>query len=145
MWPTFTINYHRLLYRLRHDYLTLDNIVIAIAFFIAASWAWGSIQSMQRNYELQRQINAKKQQVAVETLETTLLEYEARYYNSTEYLDLAVRQRLGRAAPGERQLIVPSTNPATTPRQTAEPDNQPPSSNFQRWMDFLLGGRRSGS
>ena len=133
----------RLVYRLRRDYLTLNNIVIGAAFIIALSWIWGSIESMQRNYELQQLVDQKKYQVAVETLKTTLLEYESTYYQSDEYLDLAVRQRMSRASPGEKLLIVPSTD--TTPAKpiTATPEKQE-TSNFQQWINFLFGARRNG-
>ena len=105
----------RLLYRVQRDYLTVNNIVIVAAALMAISWAWGSIESMQQNYELQRAVDNKKQQLEVEKLKVALLNYEAKYYESEEYQELAVRQRLGKGIPGEKQLIVPSTdttNPA---------------------------------
>ena len=66
----------RLIYRIQHDYLTLNNVVIAAAILIAMSWAWGSIESMQKNYELQRSIDNKRQQVEIEKLQVALLEYD---------------------------------------------------------------------
>jgi len=74
----------RLIYRIQHDYLTLNNVVIAAAILIAMSWAWGSIESMQKNYELQRSIDNKRQQVEIEKLQVALLEYESKYYQSEE-------------------------------------------------------------
>ncbi|MDO5343330.1 MAG: hypothetical protein Q4F02_00240 [Candidatus Saccharibacteria bacterium] len=134
----------RLIYRLRRDYLTLNNIVIATAGIIALSWIWGSIESMQRNYELQQLVDQKKYQVAVENLKTTLLEYESKYYQSDEYLDLAVRQRMNRASPGEKLLIVPSTDTAPAKPITATSEKQE-TSNFQQWMNFLFGVRRGSN
>ena len=137
------LKFKRLLYRVRHDYLTLNNVVVGVALCIALSWAWGSISAMQRNYELQQMVDRKRQQVELETLRVTLLEYESKYYESAEYLDLAVRQRLGLGAPGERQVIVGSTDDTasetSTARTTSEPQKE---SNFQQWMNFLFGGRR---
>ena len=137
------LKFKRLLYRVRHDYLTLNNVVVGVALCIALSWAWGSISAMQRNYELQQMVDRKRQQVELETLRVTLLEYESKYYESAEYLDLAVRQRLGLGAPGERQIIVGSTDDTTpetsTARTTSEAQKE---SNFQQWMNFLFGGRR---
>ena len=137
------LKFKRLLYRVRHDYLTLNNVVVGVALCIALSWAWGSISAMQRNYELQQMVDRKRQQVELETLRVTLLEYESKYYESAEYLDLAVRQRLGLGSPGERQIIVGSTDDTTpeafTARTISEPQKE---SNFQQWMNFLFGGRR---
>ncbi|MDO4780998.1 MAG: hypothetical protein Q4A34_01205 [Candidatus Saccharibacteria bacterium] len=140
-----TIDKHtikRFTYRIRRDYLTPNNLVVAVAFFIALGWVWGSIEAMQRNYALQQSLDAKKQQVEVEKLRVTLLEYEGRYYQSYEYQELAARQRFGRGLPGERQLIVPSTDEATEQQPTTTPTEKT-RSNFQQWMDFLFGKRRT--
>jgi len=132
----------RLLYRVQRDYLTVNNIVIVAAALLAISWAWGSIESMQQNYELQRAVDNKKQQLEVEKLKVALLSYEAKYYESEEYQELAVRQRLGKGIPGEKQLIVPSTD-TTNPVQNTATTPQPVS-NFQQWMNFLFGGNAHG-
>ena len=132
----------RLLYRVQRDYLTVNNIVIVAAALLAISWAWGSIESMQQNYELQRAVDNKKQQLEVEKLKVALLNYEAKYYESEEYQELAVRQRLGKGIPGEKQLIVPSTD-TTNPAQNIATNPQPVS-NFQQWMNFLFGGNAHG-
>ena len=124
----------RLIYRIQHDYLTLNNVVIAVAILIAMSWAWGSIESMQKNYELQRSIDNKRQQVEIEKLQVALLEYESKYYQ-----ELTVRQRTGKGLPGEKQLITPSTDSAISAQNPA-PRQTRTDSNFQQWMNFLFGG-----
>ena len=130
----------RLTYKIRHDYLTLDNVVIFLAGAIAMGWAWGAIQAMQQNYSLQQQLNAKQRQVEIEKLKVSLLEYEIKYHQSAEYQDLAVRQRLGRGTPGEKQLILPSTDQADqATASSATP--QSVDGNFQQWINFLFGGR----
>ncbi|MDO4774064.1 MAG: hypothetical protein Q4A37_02990 [Candidatus Saccharibacteria bacterium] len=134
------ITINRLLYRLRHDYLTLNNVVVATAFLIALGWVWGSIEAMQRNYELQQMVVTKRRQVEVETLQVALLGYEGKYYESTEYLDMEARRRFGLGTPGEKQLIVPSTDETTT-KEAAQPPQTTPTSNFQQWMNLLFGGR----
>ena len=128
-------------YRLQRDYLTLNNIVIVVAFLISLNWAWGSIKAMQQNYELQNMVYTKRQQLEVSKLRVSLLEYDAKYYQSTEYLDLAVRKRLGLANPGERQLIVQSTDQSTIDLDPSKSETEHKSSNFQQWRDFLTGSR----
>jgi hypothetical protein len=54
-------HFHRLYYRIKNQYLTLNNIVIAVAFMIAAGWVWGSLSVMQRNYTLQQTLSRKNQ------------------------------------------------------------------------------------
>ena len=134
----------RFFYRVQHDYLTLNNIVILIACLIALSWAWGSIAAMQQNYDLQQTVDRKRQQVEIEKLRVSLLEYEGKYYESNEYLDLAVRQRMGLGSPGEKQIIVASTDDVTSVQSTTSTSaSSKPDSNFQQWMNFLFGGRRN--
>jgi hypothetical protein len=129
----------RLIYRVQHDYLILNNIVIAVAVLIAMSWAWGSIESMQKNYELQRTIENKRQQVEIEKLQVSLLEYESKYYQSEEYQELTLRQRTGKGLPGEKQLITQSFEDAAAAEKPT-PNTVRNDSNFQQWMNFLFGG-----
>lgn len=137
-------NYRQLYYHLRHNYLTPNNIVIAVALVIAASWAWGSIGVMQRNYTLQRALDDKHRQQQLAELEVATLEYEQNYLRSAEYQELAVRERLGYGQPGEKSLILaPHTDVAYSleshaPASRANASREP--SNFQAWMNFLLGG-----
>jgi cell division protein FtsB len=140
------INIRRLYYHVRHRYLTMNNIVIAVAFLIGLSWAWGSIGMMQRNYDLQKEVDTKARNLKLAELETQNLKYEQRYYQSSEYQELEVRKRLGLANPGEHVLILP---PNTQQAKNADvvAANRPvrilePTSDFQQWMNFLFGGNR---
>lgn len=131
----------RQLYALRHDYLTMNNLVTAAAILVAFSWAWGSVEAMQQNYELQRSIDNKRQQIEIEKIKVALLQYESKYYESDEYQELAVRQRTGKGQPGEKQLIVPSTDDSYRQQAaTTSVRSTPVRSNFQQWMNFLFGG-----
>ena len=140
MLETIQTQSKRFLYRLRRDYLTLNNIVLATAIFIALSWTWGSIEVMQQNYALQQTVDAKRQQLALEELRVATLGLEGKYYNSLEYQELAVRERLGKGLPGENVVIVPSTDQPEGTQAAAKTQNK--TSNFQEWTNFLFGGQR---
>lgn len=128
----------RLTYRIRTDYLTINNLVFLAALLIALNWTWNSVESMQQNYQLQQAVDRKKQQLIIEQLQVDTLELESRYYDTLEYQELAVRQRLGKGMPGESQLIVPSTDSQeATSQQPAQLINR--NNNFQEWMNFLVG------
>jgi len=123
----------------------MNNVVIAIALIIGASWAWGSIGVMQRNYDLQKTIDTKSRQETLAELETQNLIYEQNYYRSGEYQELALRERLGLANSGEKALILPpnsveakTADMTPTPTKSLEPEND-----FQQWMNFLFGGNHS--
>jgi hypothetical protein len=138
------INIKKLIYHIRWRYLTLNNVVLVIAFVIGANWVWGSITMMQRNYTLQRTLDLKKREQTLAELETATLVFEKKYYESNEYKELAARQYLGLAEEGEKVLILPPSDAAGTTNSQKEQEStavQPPG-NFKQWMDFLLGSNR---
>jgi len=138
------INIRRIYYLFRHKYFTLNNAVVAIAFMIAAGWVWGSLGVMQRNYSLQKELDDKSRQLIVAQLDTENAKLEQRYYQTDEYKELAVRERLGLVAPGESVLILP-TNSETAKNadkvaSATSLDETAPVSNFGQWINFLFGG-----
>jgi cell division protein FtsB len=137
------INIRKLLYTIRHKYLTLNNVVIAVAFLIAASWVWGSLGMMQRNYSLQREVDSKKRQLELTELQRDKLELQKRYYQTAEYQELAARDTLGLVRPGEKVLILPDNSAAAkkadaSTSEIATVSLQP--SNIEQWINFLFGG-----
>ena len=137
------INIKKTIYHLKHRYATMNNIVLAVALLVAAGWAWGSISTMQRNYALQKDLDAKQRELRLTTLEVETLEYQQSYYQSDEYRELAARERLGLAAPGEKVLLLPPNSPGvkeSEARQSARPVDGSAPSNFEQWLNFLFGG-----
>jgi hypothetical protein len=137
-------NIRKFYYQLRHRYLTMNNVVIGVALIIGASWAWGSVSMMQRNYDLQKEVDAKGRQEKLVELETQTLAYEQKYYKSSEYQELAIRERLGLAEAGEKALILPPNSLAAKNADTTVAPKKAkmiePTSNMQQWMNFLFGG-----
>jgi Na+-transporting NADH:ubiquinone oxidoreductase subunit NqrC len=137
---------HRAIYQIKHHFLTLNNVVILVACLIVASWVWGSLGMMQRNYTLQRTLDRKNQELTLAQLETRNLELERQYYGTREYQELAVREKLGKGLPGEHVLILPKqpekipTTSDVTHTPAVQTGDQP--GNFEQWMDFLFGKRR---
>lgn len=76
-------------------------------------------------------------------IETQMLEFQKRYLESDEYLELAARERLNKAAPGEKVLMLPANTPiAEQTDETAQlRDSTPPPSNFNQWMTFFFGAK----
>jgi cell division protein FtsB len=137
------INIRKIIYTIRHKYLTFNNVVIAAAFLIAASWVWGSLEVMQRNYTLQKEVDIKQRQLQLTKLQRDSLELQKRYYQTDEYKELAVRSTLGLVRPGEKLLILPdnseeATAADTPPQQTTVRSESSP--NLQQWLNFLFGG-----
>ncbi len=136
-----TIRLKKLFYHLRHNYFTMNNLVLAAALLLAVSWALGSVGMMQRNYGLQRDVDAQKRQAEVTELEVATMQYQQNYYKSDEYKDLAAREHLGLVSPGEKVLMLPPNSP------TAKREDVPavmaaatePQSNLEQWLNFLFG------
>lgn len=133
----------QLIYRIKHRYATTGNAVIVIAFVIAAGWAWGAVNVMQRNYELQRNVSQKQRELQLVELQTQNLEYEKQYYKTNEYQSLAARDVLGLGDPGERVLIFSKNS--QPPQDKSQPEEKPTTvlekpSNMQQWGNFMFGG-----
>lgn len=139
-------NIRKIFYHVRHRYATRENFIIAVAFVVAASWAWGSIGMMQRNYRLQQEVDSKQRQEQLVSLQVQNAKLEQRYYQSLEYQEVEARRRMGLAYAGEKMLILPENTEqarvidrATTARPT---QRTVPESNMQQWTNFLFGGNR---
>lgn len=140
------INIRKLVYTFRHKYLTFNNIVIAVAFLIALSWIWGSLQVMQRNFALQKEVDQMQRQLQLTQLQKDSLELQRRYYQTDEYRELAARESLGLVMPGESVIILPANSQAVIDADKAAQSSsviattQPASSNLEQWLNFLFGG-----
>ena len=138
------INSQKIIYHIRHRYLTLNNVVILAAFLIAAGWIWGSLGVMQRNYTLQKDIDLKKQQLQLVQLQRDNLALQKNYYETAEYQELAVRDSLGLVTTGEKVLVLPPNSQAVkdadAPVKTVATTNKQTASNLEQWVNFLFGG-----
>ena len=144
--PMQKINVRKLLYAIRHKYLTFNNLVILTAFLIAVGWVWGSLQVMQRNYGLQKEVDYKKRELQLAELQRDSLELQKRYYETDEYKELAARESLGLVMPGESVLILPDKSEAVKQADAkgsglgATTVNRDRTSNLEQWLNFLFGG-----
>ena len=132
----------------RH-YGTMNNIVIGVALLIAAGWAWGSITTMQRNFSLQKEVDAEQRQLELTDLEVQTLQYQQNYYKSDEYKDLSAREHLGLASPGEKVLFLPPNSAAVKHESEQQKDETAATatrpvpgsapSNLEQWINFFSG------
>ena len=119
----------------------MQNAVVAVAVVIALSWVWGSVSMMQRNYELQRRLDARERELQLRQLEVEMLAYEKAFFQTREFQELAARQYLGLVEPGEHALVLPpNSEQAKADDEAAQPAaaaSQP--SNLEQWLNFLSG------
>jgi len=129
-------------------YFTTSNVALYVFALIVLAITWSGVKTIQSNYELQKQISVLKQQNAVLSLQNQTTQLKNQYYATDQYLDLAARQDLGLAAPGEQVLLISRatalkyTNPdiAATRQTVNQNDNRSEFiKNLEAWRDFLLG------
>ncbi len=132
---------YRQLIRKSKDFFSLNNSVLIIALLIGASWAWSTIEAIQRNFKLQQQVDALNQQNSVQQLENKSQELQNKYYQTPEYLELSAREHLGKTLPGEHVIILPPNTVAPALQVDIQPKETPITarSNFAQWMYFLFG------
>lgn len=126
----------RLKYYFSNDILTLSNIIMVSVFFISVIWVWGNIAAMEKNYAIQKKLELKQRQALIDEISYKTLEYEQKYLKSSEYQELAVREKLGLAMPGEHVLILSKYPEEQKERRTEALKT----SNFTQWINFLFGG-----
>jgi len=142
------IQLRKFIYDIRHKLLTFNNLVILVAFLIAAGWVWGSLQVMQRNYTLQKEVDYKKRQLQLVELQKDNLQLQNRYFTTNEYKELALRDSLGLVMPGESVLILPDNSAtikaaddaASSSKTSSAAVAQDKTSNLEQWLNFLFGG-----
>jgi len=123
------------------------NVGLYIFAIIVLAIAWSTVKTIQSNYELQKQIAVLKQQNDVLSLGNSNQRLQNQYYQTTAYQELAARQNLGLAAPGEQILLVPKsvalkyagTTGSFTSGQSAIDKRSKYIKNLEAWRDFLLG------
>ena len=104
------LNYRRLIYFLRHDFLTLDNIVLAVAIFLCIFWTYSSINSMSRNWKLTERLSIESSNLELLKVEVAALELENEYYETEEYQELAARHLFNKKLPGENLVYLPANS-----------------------------------
>ncbi len=97
-----------------------------------------TIDVMNRNYRLQRQVDQGVLDNQVIEIQNENLRLEQAYYKTNEYLELSARALLGKALPGEHLVLlkraeVADTNQGKTNQQFEQ------RSNLDQWLDFLSG------
>ena len=136
----------QILYQIRHQWLIPQNLFLIAVVMVAIICVLSATATMRRNYDLQKRVDVKKQQLALLKLETATAEIELDYYRTEEYQELAVRQSLGLVNDGEKVLILPKYSTWVRQKQAEynrQIDTTPMKiSNFNQWINFFFGSNR---
>jgi cell division protein FtsB len=119
----------------------LENGVLLIAFFIAMGFLWNTMGTLQKNFELQQQVDQMQQEISLMELETDLLAYEQDYLKSNEYIELSAREHLNKAARGEKVIMLPHVEPKKSEPAKVAVAPSVQKSNLQQWFYFFFGSK----
>lgn len=137
------IDYKKLIHDLR-DVRMIGLLVFGIVVLLVT---WSGIGVIQTNYELQKKISALDQEVDLQKLENSNLQLRNQYFNTEQYLELQARRQFGKAAPGEKLLLVPKSVALAHTKEIPKADKKTESpvahkpfyqKNFEAWMSFLF-------
>ena len=133
----------RFKYYLKHNFLSIENIVLCVAIVMCLTLTYQSIEAMSRNWELVERLNSEQKALDLLNIEIETAELENEYYNSAEYQELAARKFANKQLPGEKMVYLPENSEvAKTKHQKkhSQPQSKQPvdKSNFEKWMAFLF-------
>jgi len=111
------------------------NLVGAVVIIYLLVLLGGTIK---RNYDLGKQIDTLRVQIAMLQDQKDQLAYDIQYYGTNSFRDREARSKLDLQAPGENVVIIPHTSPSPTPASKPSKTTAK-KSNLQQWFDFLSG------
>ena len=132
--------FRRVRYRMKHDFLTIENVVLAGAIVLCLVWTYQSIAAMSRNWELSERLTAERKALELLNIEIEAAELENEYYNSNEYQELMARRQLDKKLPGENMVVMPANSEEAKNRHqvTSVEKEEREYSNFEKWMMYLF-------
>lgn len=128
------------------DVRFLGQVIFVIIVLLVS---WSTSKAIQTNYDLQRDIAQKQKVNDLQKLKNENLKIQNQYLQTDEYLELAARQQLGKAAPGETLIVIPKETAmkytvASSIKTDAElqqtVDNEKPfyQKNLEAWGKFFF-------
>ncbi|MBR3254171.1 hypothetical protein IKF88_00345 [Candidatus Saccharibacteria bacterium] len=135
--------FRRLKYRLRHDFFSIENVVLVIAIAMCLTWTYQSIEAMSRNWELSDRLNTDKKTLELLEVEVETVELENEYYVSNEYQELAARKFANKQLPGENMVALPENSEVAKNKHkvVTVAKEEKEYSNAEKWWMYLFPNR----
>ncbi len=127
-------------FKLKHDFFTIENIVLVAAIVLCLVWTYQSIAAMSRNWGLSETLMREKRQLELLNIEVETAELENEYYKSEEYQELLARKLLDKKLNGENMVVMPENSVAAKTKYKIEAveAEERELSNFEKWMMYLF-------
>lgn len=132
--------FRRLKYKLKHDYLTVENVFLLAAIILCLTLTYQSVMAMSRNWGLSEKLRAERKELELLTVEAEAGELENEYYKTDEYQELLARRSLDKQYPGENMVVMPeNSEEAKSKYKTITAEAQEKEySNIEKWMMYLF-------
>ena len=128
-----------MIYFFKRDFLTAQNIVLAVAILLAFYFLAGAISATSKTWSLQTKLNALLAQEDLTKIEVEKLKLEQQYYQTDEYQELMARKKLGKMAAGETMVILEPNSKTASEKYLNDNDSQKQErSNFAQWLDLIF-------
>ena len=130
--------FRRLRYKLKHDFLTIENVVLIGAIVLCLVWTYQSVAAMSRNWELSEKLTAERKALELLNVEVETAELENEYYKSNEYQELMARRQLDKKLPGENMVVMPENSDTVKNKhkEVVEEKEEQNYSNFEKWIQI---------
>ena len=138
----FKTRLRRFYFRIKHDYLSFDNVIFFIAIAACIAWTYSSLSATSRNWELTQKLATKNMELSLIRYEVDNLELENDYYRSAEYQELSARAKQNKMLEGEHLVYLPANSETALTKYDASTNDSAETmapSNVSQWMSFLFG------
>ena len=138
----FKTRLRRFYFRIKHDYLSFDNVIFFIAIAACIAWTYSSLSATSRNWELSQKLATKNMELSLIRYEVDNLELENDYYRSAEYQELSARAKQNKMLEGEHLVYLPANSETALAKYDANTNDSAETvapSNVSQWMSFLFG------
>lgn len=133
--------FRRFRYKLRHEYFTIENVVLVLAIILCLNWTYRSIEAMSRNWELSERLNTAEKNLELKKVEIEMAELENDYYKTSEYQELAARKFANKQLEGEKMVYLPENSSTAKNKHSNEVavtvEEKKEYSNFEQWLMYL--------
>ena len=127
-------------YKIKHDYFSVENVVLVLAILLCLMWTYQSIAAMSRNWDLTEQLTTEKKSLELLGMEVETAELENEYYGTAEYQELMARKYLDKKMPGENMVVMPKNSEEAVNKHkvTVARSEEKERTNFEQWMLLLF-------
>lgn len=124
--------------------ISSQSAVLALFVVIALSLGFNTFKVIQRNYELQQNVDNLADEVALIEVQNQNLEYNIEYYKSDSYLEVESKRRFNVVGKDEHVIFLPKDSTDESSSESAQllENSDIEHSNFDKWMIFFSGKDR---